>query len=342
MTAYLKLAGTVALVLVLAQGAYTWRVLSDAAIVSGETILVTIERGDSFAQVARQLLEVEAIAKAPYYKIAAFFLNAESQIKAGEYELQGPMNSFEVFRKLISGQAILHRQTLFEGWTIRDILDSMRQNPTIQMTERPLEQFGFDSYEEAEGWCLPDTYKHYRGDQDIKILELCFGAMQRVLTDLWADRSPGLPYKTPRDALILASIVEVETNLDHERPQVAGVLVSRLKKKMRLQADPTVIYGLGEDFDNNLTRKHLRQGPDKNRYNTYQIGGLPPGPISNPGYKSIQAALHPDMQSEALYYVSRGDGSHHFSKTYEEHRKAVRKYQKNAGKSRKKSKTKSP
>lgn len=152
-------------------------------------------------------------------------------------------------------------------------------------------------------------------------------AMREALEELWATRASGLPYDEPRDALILASIVEAETTLDEERPEVAGVMISRLRKNMRLQADPTVIYGLGADFDNNLTRKHLRADPEINPYNTYRIHGLPPGPICNPGRRSLEAALQPDLETENLYYVAVGDGSHYFSETYEEHMEAVRKYQ---------------
>ena len=306
---------------------HIWHVLTRTAIPAEHVVAVTIEKGDSFSRITDKLIEREIVAGSLYAWMAAKFLGADTRIKAGEYVLVGPMTTRKVFKELIDGGGVLHRQTFFEGWTMREILEALKKNPTVEKTENPLLRFGYATVDEAEGACLPDTYKHYRGDPDYKILGLCIIAMRKILEELWATRASGLPYDDPRDALILASIVEAETALDEERPEVAGVLVSRLYKNMRLQTDPTVIYGLGPDFDNNLTREHLRAGPEVNPYNTYRIHGLPPGPICNPGRRSLEAALQPDLETENLYYVAVGDGSHYFSETYEEHMEAVRKYQ---------------
>lgn len=324
---YLRLSIMLGFISAVALSVHIWNVLTRPTIPIEHVVAFTIDQGDSFAQVTEKLLAQEAVAGRFYALIAAKLLRAETRIKAGEYILIGPMATLEVFKELIDGGRVLHRQTFFEGWTIREILEALKKNPTVKKTENPLARFGYSTVEEAEGACLPDTYKHYRGDPDYKILELCIMAMRRTLEELWTTRASGLPYESPRDAVILASIVEAETTLHEERPEVAGVLISRLRKNMRLQADPTVIYGLGPDFDNNLTRKHLREDPSTNPYNTYKIHGLPPGPISNPGRRSLEAALQPDLETENLYYVAVGDGSHYFSKTYEEHAKAVRKYQ---------------
>ena len=324
---HLRLAVMLGFISVVVLGAHLWNSLTRPAIQTGHVVAFTINQGDSFAQVTGKLLEQEAVTGRLYALIAAKLLGAETRIKAGEYSLIGPMATLEVFKELIDGGRVLHRQTFFEGWTIREMLEAMEKNPAVKKTENPLARFGFSTVADAEGACLPDTYKHYRGEPDYKILKLCITAMRKALEELWATRIPGLPYDSPRDAVILASIVEAETALHRERPEVAGVLISRLRKNMRLQTDPTVIYGLGPDFDNNLTRKHLREDPSVNPYNTYQIHGLPPGPICNPGRRSLEAALQPDLETQNLYYVAVGDGSHYFSKTYEEHLEAVQKYQ---------------
>ena len=291
---YLRLAAMLIFISVMAASVHVWSVLSRNAIPADHVVAITIEKGDSFKQITDKLLEHEAVAGHLYAWIAAKYLAAETRIKAGEYVLVGPMATLRVFKELIDGGGVLHGQTFFEGWTMRETLEALRKNPTVKKTLAPLLRFGYSTADEAEGACLPDTYKHYRGDPDYKILELCIMAMRETLEELWATRASGLPYDEPRDALILASIVEAETTLDEERPEVAGVLISRLRKNMRLQADPTVIYGLGPDFDNNLTRKHLRADPEINPYNTYRIHGLPPGPICNPGRRSLEAALQPD------------------------------------------------
>ena len=324
---HLRFASMVAFIAAVALGTHVWNALTRPTIPAEHVIALTVDKGDSFSQVTDKLIQHEAVAGSLYAWIAAKLLGAETRIKAGEYVLLGPMTTLRVFKELIDGGGVLHRQTFFEGWTTREILEALKKNPTVKKTENPLARFGYSTAEEAEGACLPDTYKHYRGDPDYKILELCIMAMRETLEELWVTRASGLPYDTPRDALILASIVEAETTLHEERPEVAGVIISRLRKNMRLQTDPTVIYGLGPDFDNNLTRKHLREDPAINPYNTYRIYGLPPGPICNPGRRSLEAALQPDLETENLYYVAVGDGSHYFSKTYEEHVKAVRKYQ---------------
>ena len=311
----------------IAGGLHVWRVVHAPVVAAGEIAEITIEQGWSYDRIVAALRERALIAPGPHHRLLAWLLSAETRIRAGDYQLIGPKSTVEVLRQLIEGRGKLLQRALIEGWTIREMLAAMAADPTIRRTAAPLRELGFPDAEAAEGRCMPDTYRYHRGDTDVEILRLCVRAMEQALAELWPRRAPELPYATAREALIMASIVEAETTLDRERAQVAGVLVGRLLRGIRLQADPTVIYGLGEDFDNNLTRRHLRQSAEVNRYNTYRLRGLPPGPICNPGRKSLQAALHPELDPGYLYYVAKGDGSHYFSKTYKEHRKAVRKYQ---------------
>jgi UPF0755 protein len=177
--------------------------------------------------------------------------------------------------------------------------------------------------EHPEGRFFPDTYYYTRGMSDVQLLQRAYQTMTQFLARAWQERDPDLPYQKPYEALIMASIIEKETGAPDERRQIAGVFVRRLQKHMRLQTDPTVIYGIGADFDGNLRRRDLTTDTP---YNTYRRRGLPPSPIAMPGAEAIIAALHPD-DSDKLYFVARGDGSHYFSATIEEHNRAVRKYQ---------------
>ena len=252
----------------------------------------------------------------------------DAQIKRGEYRLPAGISAQELLLLLTEGKVIQYRVTLPEGITLARalaLLDSREElAPDLQGTgDARIAALGLP-HESAEGLFFPDSYQFERGATDWQILQRAHAAMQEVLALEWAGRAEGLPYETPYEALIMASIIERETGLPEERGQIAGVFVRRLLKGMRLQTDPTVIYGLGESFDGNLRRAHLRD--EGNPYNTYRHGGLPPTPIALPGRAAIHAALHPEP-GEALYFVARGDGGHVFSSTLEQHQQAVRKYQ---------------
>jgi UPF0755 protein len=249
------------------------------------------------------------------------------QIKAGEYVLTPGMTHKEFLEKLVAGDVITHQTILVEGWTLKQALDTIQSNPmvttTLDSSDQSQLQNLLNSSFYPEGLVFPDTYNFSRGTNDSDLLMRAHDLMQVILEEEWAARDVGLPYETPYEALIMASIIERETGLASERQQIAGVFIRRLQMGMRLQTDPTVIYGLGSDFDGDLTRADLQR---PSPYNTYLNSGLPPTPIALPGRESIFASLHPE-QGDTLYFVARGDGSHYFSSSLEEHERAVEQYQ---------------
>ncbi len=252
-------------------------------------------------------------------------------VRAGEYFLPAGTSAADLLDILRAGRTIQHRVTLVEGSTVAQVVAQLRR-----LTEQGLLQATLDydhwrpalrellGEERVEGWLFPDTYYVTRGMRDRDLLRQAHRRMRRVLAEAWATRTPGLPLETPYQALILASIVEKETADPAERARIAGVFVQRLRKGMRLQTDPTVIYGLGEAFDGNLRRADLRRDTP---YNTYTRAGLPPTPIALPGLAALLAATHPDETGDLYFVATEAGGRHHFSRTYREHAAAVRKYQ---------------
>jgi len=251
-----------------------------------------------------------------------------SDIRAGDYSLSDGETSISMLGKLTTGAVRQHSITFPEGWTLSQWRSELARSEYLkhtlseQSSAAIATKLGIENHN-PEGWFAPDTYVYRTGDSDLSVLNRAYRAMTTNLDSLWPERQEGLPYLTPYQALIMASIVEKETGTASERAQIAGVFTLRLQKGMRLQTDPTVIYGLGDNFKGNLTRKHLEQ---KSAYNTYQHKGLPPTPIANPGVDALMAALNP-ATGKALYFVAKGDGSHYFSASLDEHNKAVRKYQ---------------
>jgi UPF0755 protein len=252
------------------------------------------------------------------------------KVRAGEYRLEPGVTPRLLLDMLVAGRVVVYAVTLVEGMTVGQVLTRLHEQPKLESAlrganaESLLGKLGVDTgWSSAEGAFFPDTYQYSRGMSDADILLAPHRTLREVLAREWESRDADLPYRTPYEALIMASLVEKETGVAEERQQIAGVFVRRLQQGMLLQTDPAVIYGLGETFDGNLTREHLRTpGP----YNTYLNAGLPPSPIALPGRAAIHAALHPAPGS-ALYFVARGDGSHEFSASLEEHNRAVRKYQ---------------
>jgi peptidoglycan lytic transglycosylase G len=264
------------------------------------------------------------------FEILARVLGRAQEIKAGSYELVRPVTPLELLDKLTRGDVTQAEVKLIEGWTFRQFRLALDESPYLRHDTNGLDDAQLmarigASETKPEGLFFPDTYLFAKGSSDLAVLRRSYHAMQRHLAQEWADRDTGLPYRDPYDALIMASIIEKETGRPADRDLIGGVLVNRLRIGMRLQVDPTVIYGLGAGFNGNLTKADLqRDGP----FNTYTRAGLPPTPIDMPSLASLRAALKP-AKTEALYYVSRGDGSSEFSRTLNEHNRAVTKYQLN-------------
>jgi UPF0755 protein len=250
-----------------------------------------------------------------------------SQIKAGEYALQPGLTPIELLRLLLSGKTVLHEVRLVEGWRFEQAIAAIRLNTDIVQTQKGADGKALmtaigRSDQGPEGRLFPDTYRFPKGTTDVALLRQAATAMDKHLATEWAARAQHLPYDTAEQALVMASLIEKETAAPEERSRIAGVFVRRMQQGMRLQTDPTVIYGLGAAYDGNIRSRDLLADTP---YNTYTREGLPPTPICLPGRESIHAALHPDGGT-ALYFVSRGDGTHQFSATLDEHNAAVRRY----------------
>ena len=290
-----------------------------------------VEPGTSFRRIVRELQARRVLPKGYDLIVYARLEGSAGRIKTGEYELTPELTARSFLQKLVDGDVVYHQVRIVEGWTLKQALEVLHAHPALvaqldASDPQAIQQaFGTEAY--PEGQFFPDTYNFTRGTSDLEVLQRARALMQQVLDTAWAARDAGLPYANPQEALTMASIVEKETAVSAERAQIAGVFVRRLQQNMRLQTDPTVIYGLGADFDGNLTRAQLTTDTP---WNTYTREGLPPTPIALPGRASIEASLHPD-DSDALYFVARGDGTHYFSATLEEHNRAVRQYQLNAG-----------
>jgi len=304
------------------------RFLETPVAITEPVVTFEVERGNGWRQVADGLTDRGFISH-PYYLLALARVRGDGgRLKAGEFELTGGMRPDQVLDRLISGRVIQYPITFVEGWTFRQAVAAILANGRFgddlagQSDAALMSALGRPG-EHPEGRFFPDTYGFPRRTTGLGVLERALQRMDEVLAQEWAGRAAGLPLKTPYEALILASIIEKETGLAAERPQIAGVFVRRLRLGMRLQTDPTVIYGMGERFDGDIRRDDLRAATP---YNTYVIAGLPPTPIALPGRAAIHAALHP-AAGEDLYFVARGDGGHVFSATLDQHNRAVREFQ---------------
>ena len=300
---------------------------SPIVIKDGETYV--IEGGASLFSITRQLVE-QGIVSTPerllrYY---ALFTRSEGTLKAGEYDLTMVRTVGDLLRLFRSGKVIERDITFLEGWTFADWRRHLTQESYIdhqlsRLSDLEVMALMGKPHVMPEGWFFPDTYRFTRGETDLMILQRAHMKMRAVLEEEWSTRSVGVVVATPYDAIILASLVEKETGADIDRGKVSRVFVNRLEKQIRLQCDPTVIYGLGNAYDGNLTRTQLREPTP---YNTYTNFGLPPTPIGMPGLASIRAALHPEA-GEYLYFVAKGDGTSYFSLTLGEHNEAVERFQ---------------
>jgi UPF0755 protein len=292
----------------------------------GVTLLVT--PGSTLKSTAAQLAERQLLDRPIYLVLLARYLDLDSRIKAGEFQLTPGMTPEEVLRQLSEGKVIQHSLTLIEGETFKEMMQRVSQDPVLVHTldaidaETVMQAIGKPDVH-PEGRFMPETYHFPRGTGERELLRRAYQDMEVFLRAAWQERDEGLPLKSPYEALILASIVEKETGVAEERPRIAGVFVRRLNKGMKLQTDPTVIYGMGDKFDGDIRFRDLREDTP---YNTYTRFGLPPTPIAMPGEDAILATLHPASGTE-LYFVAIGDGSHHFSSTLKEHNRAVDRYQ---------------
>jgi len=296
-------------------------------LVDGATL--NIERGSSLQSVAARLAERQILRAPAVFSGYARFSGLAGRIQAGEYVLDAEDTPHSLLDKLVEGRVRLHSITIVEGWTVAELLAALATHPAVRQT---LDLDSADElsalldldYPQPEGLFFPDTYRFARDTADVDLLRQAHELLLRRLNAAWSGREPHSVLAEPYDALILASIVERETALEQERAQIAGVFVRRLELGMRLQTDPAVIYGLGDSFDGNLTRRHLKTDTP---YNTYVRKGLPPTPIALPGQGALQAVAHPEP-GDALYFVAtgRGDGSHYFTATLKEHNAAVARY----------------
>ena len=293
-----------------------------------EAKLITIKSGYTMHRFSKALVEEKLIENRFWLRNFARLNPERVALKTGTYQVTTDDNLYSLIEKIAQGKEYQAQITFIEGTKFSEWLVQLHNEPLIVKskvatdTKKLADALGL-KITAPEGWFFPDTYAFTAGTKDIDVLKRAYQRMDEALNEQWQQRALNLPYQTPYQALIMASIIEKETGLVSEQPRIASVFVNRLRKKMRLQTDPTVIYGLGDRYQGDITRAHLRE---KTAYNTYRINGLPPTPIAMPGLSAIKAALNPE-QSDYLYFVSKGDGSHQFSKTLTEHNRAVRKYQ---------------
>lgn len=289
----------------------------------------SLKPGSSLRGAAQQIRQAGLLEQDGAFVWLARLLGKSTQIKAGNYALDHPVSPLELLEIITKGEVSQSQLSVIEGWTFKQLRAALDANPdiahdTVNLADVEILQHIGATEAHPEGLFFPDTYYFAAGSSDLQIFKRAYQTMQKHLQEAWLARTPGLPLQNPYQALILASIVEKETGAPSDRSMIAGVFVNRLRKGMLLQTDPTVIYGLGDQFDGNLRKRDLLADT---AYNTYTRAGLTPTPIALPGMAALQAALHP-ARTDALYFVARGDGSSYFSSTLTEHNNAVNRYQK--------------
>jgi UPF0755 protein len=317
-----------------AAGALWWA----ASTLDARSPLQTVMRykvapGTSFARVAHELASQGVVAHPKILAQYARWSGQAAAVKAGEYEISPGITPRELLSKMVLGQVLLHSFTIVDGWRVQEVLEALRRNPDVTTTLPPgtpaavsaalMEKVGSPGVF-AEGQFLPETYRFVSGTSDVDVLRQAHAALSRELQTAWAERDPDLPLHDANELLIMASIIQKESGIAQEIPKIAGLYLHRLSIGMRLQADPTVIYGLGEHYDGDIRTADLRtDGP----YNTYTRIGLPPTPIALPSAAVIRATAHP-AKTDAVYFVAsiKGDGTHVFSSTLEQHNAAVAAY----------------
>ena len=288
----------------------------------------TVKQGASLKSLARQLTDTNLLPDAHSFWLLGRALNQATGIQAGTYRLTEPLTPLALLQKLNDGDVISIAITFVEGITFAEMREQLEGAKELKITLKGLSNSDVmkrigATESDAEGLFFPDTYQFSAGASDLDLLKKSYRMMQQKLAEAWSQRAADLPYKSPYEALIMASIIEKETGKAEERALIGAVFINRLRIPMRLQTDPTVIYGMGQRFDGNIRRRDLTTD---SAYNTYTRDGLPPTPIAMPGWGSLLAAMKP-AQSDKLYFVAKGDGSHYFSRSLDEHNRAVGKYQ---------------
>jgi len=333
MRLFIKIGLSIIVLLVIAS-TITWnqyqKFMTTPLQINDQGYVYTVRSGSNLQQISRDLRDAELSSlPAEYLYIYGRLSNKAHLIKAGEYRIEPNTTLPQLLEQFIAGQVIQYTFTIIEGTTAQQLIHMVitdeRIKKTLSDTSLPAVMKALElPLNNGEGEFAPETYHFASGTTDTQILSRAHNLMTTGLEEAWNNKAENLPYKTPYEALIMASIIEKETGIAEERAQIAGVFVRRLEIAMRLQTDPTVIYGLGESFDGNLRRKDLTTDTP---YNTYTRNGLPPTPIALPSKESIEAALHP-QNGKSLFFVASGhDGRHIFSTTLAEHNKAVRQYQ---------------
>lgn len=323
--------------------AWQWYETPQQKLAGMETL---IEPGDRYTAVLARWKQAQLIERPLLWRLAGRLSGLAPKIQAGEYRLAAPASPRSVLEQLSSGAGtVSYEVQLLEGWTLREIRSALSSAKHLRQTLSDVSDASLvellartdsanarligpetalsASTNSAEGWLFPDTYRYQRGATDLAIMRRAFARMLQELRHVWENRAEGLPLKSPYEVLTLASIVEKETGQSADREFISQVFVRRLQIGMKLQTDPTVIYGVGAEFAGDLTRKHLRTDTP---YNSYTRFGLPPTPIASPGRESLQAAVSP-APTDYLFFVARGDGTTQFSRTLEEHNAAVRRFQ---------------
>ena len=291
-------------------------------------LAIEIEPGSSLKAIAFQLVDEKILNEPWRFIILAKALDQSKKLRPGNYNLNPNITPYQLLKSFVEGRATEGSITFIEGQDFQSMLEKIKANDSIKKTMKPYDTKAIAAavgipYESVEGQFFPDTYYFSRNTSDIEILKRAYKAMQKKLNYEWARRAEEVPYKNSYEALTMASIIEKETGKSIEANLISGVFIHRLSIKMKLQSDPTVIYGIGKKFNGDITKKDLLTDTP---YNTYTRHGLPPTPITMPGLISIRAALHP-TKTDALYFVGKGDGTHYFSASLNEHNSAVRKYQ---------------
>lgn len=326
---YLKVVFTGLLVILLAISLWLYNGLFKAIAVPSTGYKLSIERGSSYSQVIQQL-DKDQLLPSGFLAKAYLRFNAPKNLQIGTYLFKQPLSLVQLLRQLSKGEGlVMTKITVIEGTTFKQLRQQIEKNPDINQTligksdTEVLKILGLPA-QHPEGLFAPDTYIFALDEKDVKVLKRLYQQQEKILAKAWQARAENLPYKTPYDALIMASIVEKETGAAAERPLIAGVFINRLRIGMRLQTDPTVIYGMGDGYNGNIRKSDLLAYTP---YNTYKINGLPPTPIALPSKAAIEAALQP-AKTQALYFVAKGDGSgeHMFSDTLTAHNQAVAAY----------------